>query len=122
MKQKLNILTIARLLLTSSMITSAQAAEPVALTPPMGWNSYDAFGTSITEDETLANARAMKDNLLSHGWNTLVIDARWYDSVSSFDDRDFNKERAGAKLFADDLWSPVPRAESLSFRREWARI
>ena len=101
MKQTLNILTIAGLLLTSSMMVSAPAAEPVALTPPMGWNSYDAFGTSITEEETLANARAMEDKLLSHGWNTLVIDARWYDSTSSFDDRDFNKERVGAKLFAD---------------------
>ena len=80
---------------------SSQAAESVALTPPMGWNSYDAFGTSITEEETLANARSMQGKLLSHGWNTLVIDARWYDSVSSFDDRDFNKERVGAKLFAD---------------------
>jgi len=101
MKQKLNILTIAGLLLTSPIITSTQAAEPVALTPPIGWNSYDAFGTSITEEETLANARVMKEKLLPHGWNTLVIDARWYDSVSSFDDRNFNKERMGARLFAD---------------------
>jgi alpha-galactosidase len=83
------------------MMTSTQAAAPVALTPPMGWNSYDALGTSITEEETLATARAMKGKLLPHGWNYLVIDARWYDSVSSFDDRNFNKERVGAKLFAD---------------------
>ena len=69
--------------------------------PPMGWNSYDAYGTSITEEELLANARVMKDKLLPHGWSTVVIDARWYDAVSSFDDRDFNRERAGAKLFAD---------------------
>jgi hypothetical protein len=89
-------------------MSSIQAATPVALTPPMGWNSYDALGTSITEAETLANARAMKDKLLPHGWNTIVIDARWYDSVSSFDDRDFNKERAGAKLFADAYGRLLP--------------
>jgi hypothetical protein len=76
------------------------AATPVAQTPPMGWNSYDSLGTSITEAETLANARAMQEKLLAHGWRYLVIDARWYDSVSSFDDRDFNKERAGAKLLS----------------------
>ncbi len=35
-----------------------------AQTPAMGWNSYDALGTSITEDETLANAEYMKDHLL----------------------------------------------------------
>jgi len=76
--------------------------------PPMGWNSYDAWGTSITEDETLANAQSMKDHLLSHGWNYIVIDARWYDTVSSYDDRDFNKERAGAKLSADEFGRLMP--------------
>lgn len=77
-------------------------------TPPMGWNSYDCLGTSITEDETLANARYMKEHLLSHGWKYVVIDARWYDTVSSFDDRDFNKERAGAKLAADQYGRMLP--------------
>lgn len=83
-------------------------AAPVAKTPPMGWNSYDSLGTSITEAEALANARAMKEKLLPHGWQYFVIDARWYDSVSSFDDRDFNKERAGAKLFADEYGRLIP--------------
>jgi len=74
-----------------------------ALTPPMGWNSYDALGTSVTEQETLANARFMQEKLAAHGWKYIVIDARWYDTTSSYDDRDFNKERAGAKLFADEF-------------------
>jgi len=77
-------------------------------TPPLGWNSYDAWGTSITEDQTLANAQYMKDHLLSHGWKYVVIDARWYDSVSSYDDRDFNKERAGAHLAADEFGRMIP--------------
>jgi len=79
-----------------------------APTPPMGWNSYDAWGTSITEDQTLANAQYMKDHLLSHGWKFIVIDARWYDTVSSYDDRNFNKERAGAKLAADQYGRLLP--------------
>ena len=79
-----------------------------APTPPMGWNSYDALGTSITEAETLANGQYMRDQLLSHGWKYIVIDARWYDTVSSFDDRDFNKERAGAKLAADAYGRLLP--------------
>lgn len=74
----------------------------------MGWNSYDAWGTSVTEVETLENACYMRDKLSSHGWQYIIIDARWYDSVSSFDDRDFNKERAGAKLFADDHGRMTP--------------
>jgi hypothetical protein len=79
-----------------------------AKTPPMGWNSYDALGTSITEAEMLANARYMKDHLLAHRWHYVVIDARWYDAVSSYDDRDFNKERAGAKLVADRYGRMLP--------------
>ena len=74
----------------------------------MGWNSYDSLGTSINEQESLANARFMKEKLLSHGWQYFVIDARWYDEVSSFNDRDFNKERAGAKLLADKFGRLVP--------------
>jgi len=93
--------------------TSARAdADPsywqFALTPPMGWNSYDAWGTSVDEDQTLANAQYMKDNLLAHGWKYIVIDARWYDTVSSFDDRNFNKEVAGHKLAADDNGRLLP--------------
>ena len=45
----------------------------------MGWNSYDSFGDSVTEAEVLANAQYMKDHLLSHGWNYVVVDFRWYD-------------------------------------------
>jgi len=72
-----------------------------APTPPMGWNSYDAWGTSVTEEQTLANARYMEQRLLPHGWKYIVIDARWYDAVSPYDDRAFNRERVGAQLFAD---------------------
>jgi alpha-galactosidase len=74
----------------------------------MGWNSYDALGTSITEAESLANARFMSERLSAHGWKYFVIDARWYDEVSSYDDRDFNKERAGAKLNADAFGRLLP--------------
>ncbi len=51
----------------------------LALTPPMGWNSYDAFGDDVTEAEVLANARYVRDNLQPYGWDTVVVDFRWYD-------------------------------------------
>lgn len=98
---------VAALLLTFRL-DAAPTAEPVAQTPPMGWNSYDAWGTSIVEEEVLANARYMQEHMLSHGWKYVVIDARWYDAVSSYDDRNFNKERAGAKLFADEFGRMIP--------------
>jgi alpha-galactosidase len=89
--------------------TSTQPAfYAFAPTPPMGWNSYDAFGDSVTEDEVLANAVYVKDKLLPHGWNYIVIDFRWYDPEPTGDDRVLNQRRTGAKLAADDFGRMVP--------------
>ncbi|MBZ5495089.1 MAG: alpha-galactosidase [Acidobacteriia bacterium] len=54
--------------------------DRLALTPPMGWNSYDAFGDSVVESEVLANAVWLKEHLQPFGWDTVVVDFRWYDS------------------------------------------
>ncbi len=58
--------------------TTAPTQWSLATTPPMGWNSYDAFGTSVIEAEVLANARYLRDNLLSHGYQYVTVDADWY--------------------------------------------
>lgn len=49
-----------------------------AKTPPMGWNSWDCFGPTVTEKEIKANADYMSENLKQHGWEYIVIDIRWY--------------------------------------------
>ncbi|HEY4395726.1 MAG TPA: hypothetical protein VGP64_16765, partial [Polyangia bacterium] len=54
-------------------------------TPPMGWNSYDAYGASIKESEVVAQAQALKATLQPFGWNTVVIDYRWYDPEDTLD-------------------------------------
>jgi hypothetical protein len=59
---------------------SIAAGPALALVPPMGWNSYDAFGDAVVESEVLANAQWMKDHLQPFGWDTIVVDFRWYDS------------------------------------------
>jgi hypothetical protein len=58
------------------------AGEKIALTPPMGWNSYDAFGDCVVESEVLANATYLKEHLQPAGWDTVVVDFRWYDSLA----------------------------------------
>ncbi|MFG1910778.1 glycoside hydrolase family 27 protein [Kribbella sp. NPDC048928] len=52
------------------------------VTPPMGWNSWDCFGTTVTEAEVLANAQVMHDELLPFGWDTVVVDIAWYDPTA----------------------------------------
>ncbi|WP_179232686.1 hypothetical protein [Paenibacillus rigui] len=40
----------------------------LAATPPMGWNSWDCFGASVTEAEVIANDDYMADHLKPYGW------------------------------------------------------
>jgi len=51
----------------------------LAPTPPMGWNSWDCYGASITEAELLNNARFMAEHLRQYGWEYIVIDTSWYE-------------------------------------------
>ncbi len=95
-------------LLTPAKQSSTSDFRTWAPTPPMGWNSYDAWGTTVDEAEFMANAEFMQKHLLSHGWNTVVIDARWYDANSPVDDRDFNTQRSGAKLAIDEFGRLFP--------------
>jgi alpha-galactosidase len=54
----------------------------VSTTPPMGWNSWDCYGTTVTEDEVLANAEFMAAHLLRYGWDTIVVDIQWYEPTA----------------------------------------
>ncbi|KMT65573.1 glycoside hydrolase family 27 protein [Catenovulum maritimum] len=50
----------------------------LAQTPPMGWNSWDCFSVSVTEDEVKANAKFIADNLKQYGWEYVVVDLAWF--------------------------------------------
>src|ERR1700722_5216751 len=88
-----------------SMISlgAASASAQIASRPPMGWNSYDAFGDSVTEPEVLANAQYVKDHLLSHGWQYVIVDFRWYDPKPTGDDSRLYKDRLNAELTMDSF-------------------
>lgn len=49
-----------------------------ALTPPMGWNSWDCYGPTVVEDEVKANADYMAEKLAVYGWEYVVVDIRWF--------------------------------------------
>lgn len=75
-----------------------------ALTPPMGWNSWDCFGPSVVESEVKANADYMAENLLEYGWEYVVVDIRWYidnqttGHYNAFDNSDFIYDEYGRYL------------------------
>ena len=59
------------------------AGPTLARTPPMGWNSYDAYGSNVSEAQTFANARYLRENMQPYGWQYVVVDYRWYDPASA---------------------------------------
>jgi len=74
-----------------------------APTPPMGWNSWDSFATTITEEQAKAEADYMADHLLSHGWQYMVVDIQWYEpNATGFE------YRKDAKLTMDDYGRLLP--------------
>jgi hypothetical protein len=88
-----------RRLLTASLATAAAAGVPslafaakskspakspapragLAPTPPMGWNSWNSFGPTITETQALENADIMVAKLLPFGFNVFTVDIQWYE-------------------------------------------
>jgi alpha-galactosidase len=61
-----------------STVLCAQDFASYALTPPMGWNSWDCYGPTVTEQEVKANADYMAAHLIKYGWQYIVVDIRWY--------------------------------------------
>ena len=59
-----------------------------AKTPPLGWNSWDCFGAAVTEEQLIANADYMAENLKEYGWEYVVCDIQWYEPKSK--DNDYN--------------------------------
>jgi alpha-galactosidase len=55
----------------------------LAPTPPMGWNSWDCYATTINEETALANATVMAEKLLPHGYNIFTIDAQWNEPLAT---------------------------------------
>src|ERR1017187_2850731 len=69
---------LSALLVAACFARSLPAAgPPVAATPPMGWNSWDCYGTTVTEAEVKANADYMAKRLRPHGWHYVVVDIQW---------------------------------------------
>ena len=63
-----------------------------AKTPPKGWNSWDVYGASVTEEEVKRNADIMAEKLKKYGWNYVVVDIQWYEPGA---------ESAAYRKFAD---------------------
>lgn len=71
------LLTMATAAAFRGQAAESKAAE-LAVTPPMGWNSWDGYGTTINEAQVRANADWLAKLLKPFGWQYVVVDMEWF--------------------------------------------
>jgi len=82
---------VLSLLMAGANAATKPTGKVLASSPPMGWNSWDAYGLTIGEAEYRANVKALA-SLKRHGWSYAVIDMGWYmanPNATTRKDRDF---------------------------------
>lgn len=62
------------------------AGDQIALTPPLGWNSWNCFACDVDQDKVKAAADAMVNSgLADYGWSYINIDDCWMIQSDSDD-------------------------------------
>ncbi len=60
---------------------TVKCGDLLALTPPMGWNSWNCWGLSVSDEKLKASATAIMDKgLIDHGWTFMNIDDGWEEA------------------------------------------
>ncbi|MDP4280848.1 MAG: beta galactosidase jelly roll domain-containing protein [Bacteroidota bacterium] len=55
-----------------------KVGSTISLTPPMGWNSWNCWGLSVSDAKVRSSADYMKSSgLIDHGWTYINIDDGW---------------------------------------------
>lgn len=93
-----------------SGFTHAQKMEDLALTPPMGWNSWNTFQTKISEQLVMETADLfVSTGMKDAGYNYIVLDDGWMamlrDSVTGNLVGDPQKFPHGIKFLSDYVHS-----------------
>ena len=79
-------LKVSNALGEAQMDLRLEVGQTLALTPPMGWNSWNCWGCAVDQDKILASARALVDTgLINHGWSYVNIDDCWMVKSTSKD-------------------------------------
>jgi len=64
-----------------------ECGDKIALTPPMGWNSWNCFAHEVSADRVKRAANAMvSSGLINHGWTYINIDDFWENHRDSKDE------------------------------------
>ncbi len=57
---------------------SIVVGDKIALTPPMGWNSWNCWGNTVSHEKVMSSAKALLESgLADYGWSYVNIDDGW---------------------------------------------
>ena len=115
-------LTIAILLLAFIRYGFSQNTDEIALTPPMGWNSWNQFEGDITEDIVKEIADAMVETGMKEaGYEYIIIDDIWQGGRDNRNNiiPDPKKFPSGIKALADYVHSKGLKLGIYSDAAEW---
>lgn len=71
-------LTVKNKLGTANSELKIKIGNEIALTPPMGWNSWNCWGLAVDQQKVIASARTfVQKGLVNHGWTYINIDDGW---------------------------------------------
>ena len=62
---------------TSSKNLSIICGDLIGLTPALGWNSWNCWGLSVSDEKVKTSAKQMAEKLADHGWSYINIDDGW---------------------------------------------
>ena len=80
-----------------------------AITPPMGWNSYDYYDTTVNEEQVKKNAQYMAMHLKEFGYEYIVADIEWYSNDAGTKRKEFQYIPFGDDVMDEfGRFSPVP--------------
>jgi alpha-galactosidase len=88
--------------------SEAEAQTVLAATPPMGWNSWDSYGETVSESDIRANAAWMAEHLKAYGWEYVVVDEGWYVTNHSV-----GTQSAAAQFSLDANGRYIPATNSI---------
>lgn len=79
--------------------------DTIALTPPLGWNGWNALAGILDKEKIMESARAMvTSGLQDHGWSYINIDDSWQGKrEGDMDALQPNEKFSGIKKMVDDI-------------------
>ncbi len=87
-----------------------ECGDRIALTPAMGWNSWNCFAQEVSADKVKRAANAMvKSGLINHGWTFINVDDFWQNHRDS-------KDQSLRGKFRDEKGNIIPNSRFVDMK------